>query len=204
MLPKIHKISNPGRPFVSACACAAEQISVYLDSIFQPLVTTLQMYIKDTNHALTIFVEVIIQTNEPISLFLLEVISLYTSIPHANGLQAVKYFLNMRIFPPCSIDTLVQLIELVLTLNSFEFAGEFFAQISWVAIGTKMGPSYVCLLWVILKPKLNAYQGPQLEHYYRYIDDSIGITRLLKRELKSDIDSCILLSLHFQNILKFA
>ena len=116
-------------------------MSAYLDSIFQALVTNLEIYIKDTSHALNIFSEVVRLTNKPISLFLLNVTSLYTSIPHAVGLKAVKYFLNTRISPSISTDTLVRLTELVLTLNSFEFAGEFFDQISGVAMGTKMGPS---------------------------------------------------------------
>ncbi|GFR65041.1 telomerase reverse transcriptase [Elysia marginata] len=141
MLPKIHKSNNPCRSIVSACACPTEQISAYLDSVFQPLVMLLPTCIKDTNHALNIFSQVVLPTNQLIHLFLLDVTSLYTSIPHADGLAVVKRFLNTRTSPVVSTDTLVRLTELVLTLNSFEFSGEFFDQISGVAMGTKMGPN---------------------------------------------------------------
>ena len=82
--PKIQKINNPGSPIVSVCACTTEQIPAYIDSVFQPLVTNLKTYIKDTNHAVTIFAEVVLPTNKPISLFVFDVTFLYTSIPHAD------------------------------------------------------------------------------------------------------------------------
>ncbi|GFR91764.1 E3 ubiquitin-protein ligase HECW2 [Elysia marginata] len=92
---------------------------------------------------------------------------------------AVKHFLNTRISPAVSTDTLVPLIELVLTLNSFEFWGEFFYQISGVAMGTKMGPSNACLFMGYLEWQMvNRYQGPTPEFFYRYIDDSIGVSTM--------------------------
>ena len=103
MLLTIHKINNPGRPIVSACACPTEQISAYPDSIFQPLVTNLETYIIDTNYALSIFADVVLPTNKPFSLFLLDAISLYTSLPHADGLKVVKYFLNTHISLPSAL-----------------------------------------------------------------------------------------------------
>ncbi|GFR71498.1 telomerase reverse transcriptase [Elysia marginata] len=149
----------------------------------------IQTYIKDTNHALNIFSQVLLPTNQPIHLFLLDVTSLYTSIPHADGLTAVKHFLNTRTSPVVSTDTLVRLTELVLTLNSFEFSGEFFDQISGVAMGTKMGPSYACLFMGYLEWQMvNRYQGPTPEFYYRYIDDGIGISTMPLDDLKNYID----------------
>ena len=120
-----------------------------------------------------------------IPLFLLDFTSLYTSILHTDGLKTVKYFLNTRISPSINTDTRVRLIELVLTLNSFGFAGEFFDQISGAAMGTKMGLSYACLFMGYLETQIqNTYQV----HYYRYIDDGIGITTLSTEELNSYIN----------------
>ena len=64
-LPKIHKPNNPGRPIVSACSCPTELISSYLDKIIAPIVKTLPSYIKDSQHALEIFVTLVssIKTN---------------------------------------------------------------------------------------------------------------------------------------------
>ena len=41
--------------------------------------------------------------------------------------------------------TLIRLAELVLMLNNFSFDSEHYQQISGVAMGTKMGPSYANL-----------------------------------------------------------
>ena len=61
-LPKIHKPNNPGRPIVSACSCPTELISSYLDKIMAPIVKTLPSYIKDSQHALEIFRDLVSST----------------------------------------------------------------------------------------------------------------------------------------------
>uniref|UniRef100_A0ABM0MZ22 Uncharacterized protein LOC102800581 n=1 Tax=Saccoglossus kowalevskii TaxID=10224 RepID=A0ABM0MZ22_SACKO len=38
LLPKIHKVNNPGRPIVSACNCPTEHIARYLDSMLRPII----------------------------------------------------------------------------------------------------------------------------------------------------------------------
>ena len=80
-LPKIHKPNNPGRPIVSACSCPTELISSYLDSLMLPIVQSLPTYIKDTNHALTIFNDFRFPNNSSKLLFTMDVKSLYTVIP---------------------------------------------------------------------------------------------------------------------------
>ena len=69
----------------------------------------------------------------------------YTCIPHTDGLTALKHFLNKQatLHPPT--DTLICLAELVLNKNTFSFRDEVFSQMSGVAMGTKMGPSYAGL-----------------------------------------------------------
>jgi len=49
MLPKIHKVGNPGRPIVSGCNYPT---FAYLDSVMDPLVKKPPTYVKDKNHAL--------------------------------------------------------------------------------------------------------------------------------------------------------
>ena len=100
----------------------------------------------------------------------MDVSALYTNIPHNDGLQALRTHLDSRssLDPPTS--TLIRLAELVLTLNSFEFNGEFFHQISGVAMGTKMGPSYACLFMGYLEKQIfDTYTGPLPEYYGRYL-----------------------------------
>ena len=86
-LPKIHKPNNPGRPIVSACSCPTELISSFLDHVMAPLVKKLPSYIKNTKHALQIFDQ--IHFNGPNKfIFTMDVKSLYTVIPHRDGLEA--------------------------------------------------------------------------------------------------------------------
>ena len=192
MLPKIHKLNSPGRPIVSACCCPTEHISKYLDTIFQPLVTSLPSYIKDSTHALNILKD--IENNGsfvPINIMSMDVSALYTNIPHADGLRALRFYLDNRSSLDPPTDTLIRLSELVLTLNSFEFDGEFFHQISGVAMGTKMGPSYACLFMGFLEGKIfESYRGPIPEFYGRFIDDCLSISSLSSRELEDFVSFC--------------
>ncbi len=177
LLPKIHKPGNPGRPIVSACNCPTEQISKYLDQLFAPFVQSLPTYVKDTSHALRIFNNFVFTGRHKI-IFTMDVKSLYTSIPHQDGLEAVKYFMDVeRIdpFPPTS--TILRLLELVLTLNNFTFNGNHYIQRRGVAMGQKVGPSYACLFMGYLEKKFVAsYEGPKPDHLFRYIDDFVGMT----------------------------
>ena len=75
----------------------------------------------------------------------MDMLSLYTVIPNSEGLLALKYFFDQRTVKEPSSETLLRLAELVLTLNCFSFAGNYYKQINGVAMGTKMGPTYANL-----------------------------------------------------------
>ena len=128
ILPKIHKPNNPGRPIVSACCCPTENISAYLDEVMAPFVKQLPTYVKDTNHALSIFNSFTFDESDqrPCFLFTMDVKSLYTVIPNDGGLQALAYFLDQRTVKEPSTHTLVRLVELVLTLNAFSFDNQHY------------------------------------------------------------------------------
>lgn len=170
LLPKIH---TPGRPIVwlSACSCPTENISEYLDSLLLPIAQSLPIYTKGTTHALNIFKQMnAAKTFQPQLLFTLDVVSLYTSIPHRDGLRVLSFFLDRRPPEACypSTTTLAQLAELVLTLNTLEFDVQIFHQVSRVAMGTKMGPSYACLFMGHHEHLiLESFTGPMPELYKR-------------------------------------
>ena len=95
-------------------------------------------------------------------------------IPNSKGLQALRYFFDQRTVKDPSSETLLRLAELVLTLNCFSFAGNYYKQINGVAMGTKMGPSYANLFVGYVEHQFfNQYDGPKpADLYGRYIDDS--------------------------------
>ena len=119
----------------------------------------------------------------------MDVCSLYTSIPHRDGLAALKFFLDRRSDLSIPTDVLLRLTELVLTLNTFESDGQIFHQISGVAMGTKMGPSYAGLFMGHLEHCIfTSFPGPKPQFYRRYIDDCLGCCSLTESELQHFFD----------------
>ena len=87
--PKIHKEDNPGRPVISSINCHTSKISEYVDYHVQPVVKEMSSYVQDT----TDFLRKINQINfvpDNSHLVSLEVKSLYTNIPNAEGIKSVK------------------------------------------------------------------------------------------------------------------
>ena len=88
----------------------------------------------------------------------LDVTSLYTNIPNKDGLRAAREALfNSR---PGTVnptnDSLVHLLEFVLTKNNFDFDNEHYLQIGRCAMGTKVAPS-LATLYLDLFEKLYIY-----------------------------------------------
>ena len=70
-----------------------------------------------------------------------------------------------------SSDTLIELAEIVLKNNIFQFDEETFKQVRGTAIGTNFAPPYAILLMVDLEEKfLNASEKKPMI-WWRYIDD---------------------------------
>ena len=126
----------------------------------------------------------------PVSCFnTMDIKSLYTSIPHNGGLEALTYYLDQRTIKEPPTHTLTRLAELVLTLDAFSFNDQHYRQIGGVAMGTKMGPNYACLFVGFIEERIRAqYTGfvPQL--HKRYIDDVVGAAQCTRPELEQFID----------------
>ena len=95
LLPKIHKVDNPGRPIVSTINCNSEIISQYLDGIFFPIVTKLPTFIKDTSDVIRLCKDFKFTDDYQCRyLFTMDICSLCTNIPTAEGLAAHRYYLE--------------------------------------------------------------------------------------------------------------
>ena len=118
----------------------------------------------------------------------MDVKSLYTCIPHDDGLKAVQHFLNQRNNQHPPTETIVRLTELVLTMNNFTFNGKHYIQRRGVSMGQKVGPAYACLFMGYLEQQfLSAYQGPKPTQMFRYIDDFVGIASCPENDIKNFI-----------------
>ncbi len=127
-LPKIHNKVNPppGGPILSANNAPTERTSEFVDHFLQPYLVEMKSYVKDT----TGFVKDIkflrkIQKNA--FLVSLDIVSLYTNIPHHEAIVTIHRLLNNKRsskLKPRNQD-LVRVLALVLSLNHFEFNKTF-------------------------------------------------------------------------------
>lgn len=96
-LPKVHRLAQkpPGRPIVASNDCLMEPISQYVDHVLRPLVESLPSYLKDIADFLINFQIAILMITRRLSLVvflsMVDVVSLYTNIPHNKGIVAIKY-----------------------------------------------------------------------------------------------------------------
>ena len=130
LLPKIHKKNCPGRPVVSGCNTPTEKISAFVDHQLKPLVPRIPSYVKDTNDFLNKLKD-IGNFPEGAILVTIDVIGLYPNIPHDEGLEAMRKILDTRINPEIPTDHIVDLVELVLKNNNFEFEGKHLFARTW-------------------------------------------------------------------------
>ena len=88
MLPKIHKPNNRGRPIVNGTGSVTEKILAYVDQEIRHLVPSIPSYLKDTSHLIYILLGKNLAPGD--ILVTIDVKSLYTNIPHTEGIQALK------------------------------------------------------------------------------------------------------------------
>ena len=188
-LKKIHKNPMGIRPIVSSCNSPTENISQFIDYWLQPHTKLLPSYLKDT----TQFVQEIESFDIPNNSILVtvDVKSLYTNIPHYEGILACKRaFITLETLnqqqPPAEI--LTALLEIVLKNNTFEFNNLYFKQIHGTAMGTKLAPAYANTFMGDLENNFLKTQHFKPIYYRRFIDDIFMIWPHPIEELKHFID----------------
>jgi hypothetical protein len=130
----------PGRPIVSAIGHPTEKISELIDFHLRPHVEYLPSYLRDT----TDYFNKTPSSGLPDHTLhvTMDVASLYTNIPHDEGIEACREVWDSRTIQRPFTESLLKLLEHVLKLNNFMFNCEHYIQISGTAMGTKMAPSY--------------------------------------------------------------
>lgn len=152
-LAKIHKdINNPmGRPTVAFMDSITTSYSLYIDHLHQPLTQALPSFIWDGTHLIELLCPC---TWESSYLWVsLNICSLYTSITHNVGLQAVAHFLDTNpTLNTQQIDFILLATKFCLERNYFLFDGDFYLQKQGTAMGTNFSPSYANLTMGLWKP----------------------------------------------------
>lgn len=173
-LPKIHKTNNPPRPIISGCDSPTDRLSAYVTHFITPLASKLPSSIKDTKDFLRK-----IQDVPPLPhgslLVTADVSSLYTNIPHDEGIAATmdairsnRHTMPDYTPPECVFRTF---LHLILQNNYFQFIHYFYLQIFGTAMGTKMAPPYANLFMGKFEQDLLHNYPLSVLLWLRFIDD---------------------------------
>eukprot|EP00061_Rhincodon_typus_P010788 g35336.t1 len=117
-------------PSLSGNRTLFENLPGYGESILKPIVQGIPSFCRDTTDFLQKFS----------ILIMMDVLELYTSIPHNDGITATALVHNTTNcqFP----DTSLQLVRFILDHNIFTFDNQFFIQTHGTAMGTRYAPQY--------------------------------------------------------------
>ncbi|XP_073433457.1 uncharacterized protein [Dendrobates tinctorius] len=176
ILPKIHKNLEkpPGRPIVASTDSILSPLSITLEKILTPLVPKIPSYLKDTGDFLN-HVRTLHDIPSFCLLASLDVNSLYTSIDHDLGIEAVRWFLDLQssLSEPQKLfctDTL----KLVLNNNYFLFEDQFYLQARGTAMGANVAPPYANIFMCKFEADFVYTHHLYRKHaltWLRYIDD---------------------------------
>ena len=161
MLPKIHKVNNPGRPVVSSVISHTEKFPAYVDEFLRPIAEKLPSYMQDNTH----FIKRIrtlgnCKLPEKCYLATLDVSSLYTNIDTDEGLTIVEEELGKTNQNRPSSKTLSCLLEKVLKLNNFTFGNEHYIQVGREVSRCRGCPLCCSSWWLVLYIRITSCTFP--------------------------------------------
>ncbi|KAL2076761.1 hypothetical protein ACEWY4_027643 [Coilia grayii] len=193
ILPKIHKERSkwptsympPGRPIVSDCGSESYRIAEYIDHFLTPLSTKHGSYIRDTYHFLDKVRDA--RMSSDTLLFTIDVDSLYTNIDTALGLKAIKEWFRRYHQADRPNKLILELLELNLTHNDFEFNDDYYLQIRGTAMGKKFAPAYANIYMAEWEESVFPKCKKTPTHYYRFLDDIWGTWPYTEKEFKEFI-----------------
>ena len=184
-LPKLHKPNNiPGRPIMSGIGTLTEKISGLVETILNPIVKNTDCYIQETIDFLNKLAD-INEIPQNAILVTMDVESLYTTIPHCDGLHAVEHFSQDQGVNSIPVDVITKVTEFILTHNYFVFEDNIYLQMMGTAMGTRMAPQYANLFMALLESEFLKHYHLKPLIYLRFIDDTFMIWTHGEEELKN-------------------
>jgi hypothetical protein len=192
LLPKLHKTEwptpcmPPGRPIVSDVKSVSRNCASLVEYFLAPIARQLQSYVRDSMQVIAILKRFSLPPGA--FFFTLDVTSLYTNIPHEEGIAACsRAFLRFpdEKRPDLSI---LSILRIILCSNDFSFCKERFLQTHGTAMGCAFGGSYASIFLGEWEERaLCLEKAPLL--WMRYIDDIFGIWTFSEADLLSFIKS---------------
>ena len=186
LLPKIHQrlFDVPGWPVISNPDTPTEKVSEFLDHHLKPVMQEGESYIKDTSD----FLNKIKNVNaipENAILVTADMVGFYPSIPHQDGLEALREALDKRKTQKVATGKLVKMAEFALKNNYFQFSDKVYQQISGIAMSTKLAPPYACIFIDQVESKFLQTKTFQPLVWFRCIDNIFFIWTHGENSLKN-------------------
>lgn len=178
LLPKIHKkketwpqpdLMPEGRPIVSDIDSETYRVSEYIDHYLNPLATKHATYVKNTYDFIDKIRDATVNTD-----YLLvtgDITSLYTNMNIDRSLDCVKRAFELNKDNHRPDKHILDLLELSLKYNDFEFAGEFYLQTMGTAMGKRFAPALANLYLLDFdNAAINDFKTKPIL-FFRYLDD---------------------------------
>ena len=108
-------------------------------------------------------------------MFCLDVKALYPNVPRKEARTACEQALRQRTNQSLPTDTVLEMLDLVLENNHFNFNGKNFIQTEGTAIGSHLGMNYACTYLGEWEKELFQNSKYLPTQYWRYVDDVWGI-----------------------------
>ena len=167
------------RPIVAGSVCETSRLSSLLDKLLKPFLINVPSYVRDDIDFLK-FIPKQVHNNTKLVSF--DIVNLYTNIPHNLGREAISYWLdkNPELLPSRFDKTfIIDSLTIILENNNFSFNNKYYNQIKGTAMGTKVAPTYACLvlgylesnLYQKLENKDKSLAADVFKQWKRYIDD---------------------------------
>lgn len=120
-----------------------EPVSQYIDCILQPFVKKTSTYIQDTLDFIRKVEGIEIVSGS--ILLSLDVVALYTNIPHEELRETLREIFESReeLLPPMHF--LLDLVDVLIEKNYFRFNRDYYLQVKGLAMGSAFAPSAAIL-----------------------------------------------------------
>lgn len=201
---KVHKPHDhipPPRPIISGSESITENIGTFVEHHIHSEATKHKSFLQDTPH----FLRIIDRINKGEKLHpktmavTADVTSLFTNINHKEGLSSLQKTLQKRNNPKIPTSFLMELMEIVLSENIFEFHNQLYRQEIGAAMGSRPIPSYANIFMAeideqiqSLASKYNLNETEALRLLKRFLDDYFilfvgstkNYTNLLMKKIK--------------------
>ena len=170
-----------------------------------PLMKQGEFYIKHTGDFLA-KLKAAGEVPEGAILVTADVVGLYPSIPHSEGLDILKKQYENYPNKKVSTEDIGKMADFVLKNNLFEFDSNFYKQISGTAIGTKLATPYACIFMNHIETDFLKMQDIKQWFWKRFIDDIFFIWTESEESLEKSavcFATTQRTSIGFQNLTKF-